>query len=101
MFTVSQYYCLNNSLYGLGGVFVLYTEYLIAAIKHFFKKELCHASVFLPGSWEDWQPLQWSDPLSSGFCIREDHAALVCPCKGGWIPLMLAVSGEDWVLESR
>ena len=63
MFTVSQYYCLNNSLYG-GGVFVLYTECLIAAIKHFFKKELCHASVFLPGSWEYWQALQWSDALS-------------------------------------
>lgn len=39
-------------------------------------------------------------PGFSGFRIREDHTASVCPCKGGWIPQTLAVSGEEWVLES-
>ena len=82
---------------GGGGVFVLYTECLIAAIKHFFKKELCHASVFLPGSWEYWQALQWSDALSGFLWLlyQRRSCSSVCPCKGGWIPQMLAVSGEE------
>lgn len=45
---VSQYYCLNDSLYG--DLYVLYTGCLKVAIKPFVTKGFCDESVFQWGS---------------------------------------------------
>lgn len=103
MFTVFQYYHLNNSL---GGCSCYIRGVLIAAIKHLFQKEFCRESIFLQKGWEHWQAFQWFSspvpvPLACTFGKKitqplELLFSSACPRQGGGFPQTLVV-GEDRV----